>query len=171
MITYTLFPVTFLKIFYQPFFSSTIFLLPLWTSCMLLLTISWVLHFNRKMKLRKGNTQMKSKYLLFPTEQMNDLFDVKDVWISKEIWQMVIWCLKVICSCSFHGRGISLGKGFLVANSWGAPVQKRSALNFSHAFLTRWWTKTCLYIFWRWVLHFYCSNLKSFESVFSIKRY
>ena len=31
------------------------------------------------MKLKKRNTQMDYKYLLFVCEEMNDFFDVKDV--------------------------------------------------------------------------------------------
>ena len=60
MITYLIF-----SNFSSHIFSSTIFLLPLWISCLLWLTISFLLHFKRKMKLKKGNTQLEFKYLLF----------------------------------------------------------------------------------------------------------
>ena len=53
--------------------------------CLLLLKISRLFHFDRKMKGKKRNTLMRLKYLLFCFS--NDLFDIK---ISKEIWQMVI---------------------------------------------------------------------------------
>ena len=43
-------------------------------SCLLLLMISYLLHFNRKMKLKKGNTQMKFKHLLFLREHDQNMF-------------------------------------------------------------------------------------------------
>ena len=37
--------------------------------------MSCLLHFNRKMKLKKGNTQMEFKNLPFLRQQINDSFD------------------------------------------------------------------------------------------------
>ena len=47
-----------------------------WSFSCLLLKISCLFHFNRKMKWKKGNTLMEFKYLLFCSSI--DLFDVKD---------------------------------------------------------------------------------------------
>ena len=57
-----------------------------WFFSCLLSKIFCLLHFNRKMRWKKGNTLMEFEYLLFCSSI--DLFDVK---ISKESWQMVIW--------------------------------------------------------------------------------
>ena len=45
-------------------------------SCLLILKISWLFNFNRKMKWKKWNTLTELKYLLFCSSV--DLFDVKD---------------------------------------------------------------------------------------------
>ena len=47
-----------------------------WSFSCLFLKISCLFHFNRKMKLKKGNTLSEFKYLLFCSSI--DLFDVKD---------------------------------------------------------------------------------------------
>ena len=47
-----------------------------------------LLRFNRKMKLKKGDDQRE--LLTFLLQQMNDLFDMKNAQIAKEILQMVI---------------------------------------------------------------------------------
>ena len=47
-----------------------------WSFSCLLLKISCLFHFNRKMRWKKGNTLMEFKYLLFCSSI--DLFDVKD---------------------------------------------------------------------------------------------
>ena len=47
-----------------------------WSFSCLLLKISCLFHFNRKMKWKKGNTLTEFKYLLFCSSI--DLFDVKD---------------------------------------------------------------------------------------------
>ena len=60
-----LFPVISLKNFLSHVSSSVIFLLALWILCLFLLIISCLLHINRKMKLKNGNTQIEFKYLLF----------------------------------------------------------------------------------------------------------
>ena len=41
--------------------------------------------------IKKGKYSNEIRIFTFLREQMNDLFDVKDVYILKEIWQMVIW--------------------------------------------------------------------------------
>ena len=46
--------------------------------------------FQQKNKITKGRYLNGIQIYTFLHEQMNDLFDMKDVWISKEIWQMVI---------------------------------------------------------------------------------
>ena len=45
-----------------------------------------LIHFNVKIEIKKENTQMEFKYLLFCSSI--DLFDVKDVYITDKIWQM-----------------------------------------------------------------------------------
>ena len=58
----------------------------LWSFSCLLLKISCLFHFNRKMKWKKGNTLMEFKYLLFCSSSI-----CLTSKISKEVWQMVIW--------------------------------------------------------------------------------
>ena len=100
-----------------------------WSLSYLLLKITCLFHFNRKMKWKKGNTLMELKYYFFA--RVSICLTSK---ISKEIWQMVNWSENVF-------------KGNLMLNTWQAPGRKRlkgSPLNFAHTFLTDCCTKPCL---------------------------
>ena len=68
------------------------------------------------------------------------LFDVKDfktILTDGNLFRKQV--LKRIDVVVFMVRGISLGNGFWVVNTWRAPVQKQlqeSIVNFAHTFLT-----------------------------------
>ena len=71
-----------------------------WSFSCLLLKISCLFHFNRKMRWKKGDTMMEFKYLLIK---------YRFVWRQRfqiKIWQMVILIrkcvLKTIWCCNFH---------------------------------------------------------------------
>ena len=58
--------------------------------------------FQQKNEIKKGNTLMEFKYLLFRSRK--GLFHVKDFQKKFEGWIFdEKMCLKGICCCSFHG--------------------------------------------------------------------
>ena len=103
-----------------------------WTFSCLLLKVSCLFHFNRKMKWKKGNTLMELGIYFFArvTTCLTSKIS-KDIWLGK----------------TFFGK-VLLGKSFWVVNIWRAPVRKRlkgSTLNFAHTFLMDCCTKRCLH--------------------------
>ena len=124
----------------------------IWQSCFI---DNFLLYFNRKLKLKKGNTQMEFKYLLFCVEQMNDLFgwkDIKDVYrLQKKFgrWQFdQKICLKEIWCWSFYGY-MTLATNF---------AKKGSSWKFCRQICTHFYTKTNLVICD--TLAFFCYFLK-----------
>ena len=115
-----------------------------WSFSCLVLKISCLFHFNRKMRWKKGIPWWNPNIYLFT--RVSICLTSK---ISKEISQMVIWSESVFKKkfivAIFMVRGISLGKSFWVVNTWRAPVWKwlkRSTLNFASTFLTYCCTKS-----------------------------
>ena len=97
---------------------------------------------------------------------------------QQKILQMVIWSENVFkrnMMLQFSRlRGISLGKGFWVLNTWRAPVWKllkRSTLNYAHTFPIACWTKTCPFFFSNnEPFIFHCKKSTSFKSIFAWKQ-
>ena len=116
---------------FLPYLSLTLF--PV--TCFQLYNIPSCIMNLRKMKLKKGNTQMEFKYLVFARANAN-------------AWQM-LWPENVLKRefdvAVLMVRGISLEKGFWMVKIWQTPVGKRfkrSTLNFTYTFLTGCFTKT-----------------------------
>ena len=115
-------------------------------SCLLLLNEDFLfISFQQKNEMKKGNTLMAMKYLLFCLSI--DLFDVKDVKRNLADCNLIRKCvLREFDVAVFMVWGILLGKSFWVVNTWRAPVRKRlkgSTLNFAHTFLTDCCKKPC----------------------------
>ena len=72
-----------------------------WSFLCVLLKISCLFHFNRKMRWKKGNTLLEFKYLLFCLSI--NLFDVKDLKRNLTDGNLIRKCLKRIYCCNFHG--------------------------------------------------------------------
>ena len=100
--------------------------------------------FQQKNEIKKGKYLNEIQIFTFLCKQMNDLFDTKD-----DDWHMLIWLENV-----FKGNlildmvgEILLGKGFLLVNTWLAPVWKQLkwlTISFAHTFITRCQIKMCL---------------------------
>ena len=115
------------------------------------------------MKLKKGNTQMEFKSLLFARANAN-------------AWQMLIWPENVLKRefdvAVLMVWGISLEKGFWMVKTWQAPVAKRlkrSTLNFTYTFLTGCFTKMHPVFSNNESFIFYCNNSTRLESAFWFK--
>ena len=74
------------------------------------------------------------------------LSDVKNFKRNLTDGNLIRKCQRDFDVAVFMVRGISLGNGFWVVNTWRAPVRKRlkrSTLNFANTFLTKCCTKPC----------------------------
>ena len=144
---------------FLPYLSLTLF--PV--TCFQLFNIPSCIMNLRKMKLKKGNTQMEFKYLVFARANAN-------------AWQMLIWPENLLKRefdvAVLMVRGISLEKGFWMVKIWQTPVGKRfkrSTLNFTYTFLTGCFTKTHPVFSNNESFIFYCNNSTRHESAFWFK--
>ena len=112
----------------------------LWSFSCLLLKISCLFHFNRKMKRKKVKYPDGVQIFTFLVEyQFVGIKDFKPNFTDDNL-------IRKCVSREFDVAVfiVSLEKSFWVVNTWRAPVQKRlkgSILNFAHTFLTDCCTK------------------------------
>ena len=111
-------------------------------SCILLLRISCLFYFNRKMKQKRETLWWCSIFTFFSSI---DLFEDKDLKRNLTDGKLKM-CFKEDLMRFSWLEELCYGMGFWVVNTRRAPVQKRvkrSTINFAHTFLADCCTKPC----------------------------
>ena len=126
MVTFPIFQ-NFSKNIFSAMFSALQYSSLNYESCLLLLMVSFLLHFNKKWNQKREILKWNSNIHFF-VRQMNDLFDMKDIQISKEILQMVIWSENV-----FEGN-LMLQFSWLEEFRWGMLSWTLDQIQYKNSF-------------------------------------